>query len=184
MKQVEQVKYKKVKAWGDRSPFRMRFLRLRSGITLCVGASAGGHLNQLIKLLELQESWPVAPDLCVTTVSEVACKLQKRYAKTEVVGECNREVPLQIARVVLRTLVVALKYRPRVIISTGSLPIAILCLWGKLMGSRIVWIDSIANVRSLSMSGQMTYRFADLFIVQWEALKAKYPKATYVGQLL
>ena len=43
---------------------------------------------------------------------------------------------------------------------------------GSWMGVRTVWIDSIANVESLSMSGQKVGGFVDLWLTQWPHLAA------------
>jgi len=71
-----------------------------------------------------------------------------------------------------------------VVITTGSLPLAIFCFLGKLFGARIVWIDSIANVEKLSLSGSFVRRFADLFLTQWPEIAAKYRNVEYVGSLV
>jgi hypothetical protein len=39
-----------------------------------------------------------------------------------------------------------------------------------MMGARTIWLDSIANVDELSLSGQMAGRFADLWLTQWPHL--------------
>jgi hypothetical protein len=39
-----------------------------------------------------------------------------------------------------------------------------------LLGAKTVWIDSIANVQTLSMSGRLVRHFADLWLTQWPHL--------------
>ena len=41
--------------------------------------------------------------------------------------------------------------------------------------------ESIARVKSLSLSGKLLYPIADKFMVQWPDLLAKYPRARYIG---
>ena len=41
--------------------------------------------------------------------------------------------------------------------------------------------ESVARVKSLSLSGKLLYPIADKFMVQWPDLLAKYPRARYVG---
>jgi len=36
-------------------------------------------------------------------------------------------------------------------------------------------------VKSKTLTGKIVYKFADLFIVQWEEMLEEYPKAKYVG---
>ena len=63
-----------------------------------------------------------------------------------------------------------LKRRPHVIITTGAAPGIIALAAGKLLGSRAVWIDSIANAEKLSGSGKLAGKFADAWLTQWPEL--------------
>jgi UDP-N-acetylglucosamine:LPS N-acetylglucosamine transferase len=152
-------------------------------IKICVGASAGGHMNQLLKLLEYSHKWPAEPCLYVTTMQELSKKLEKR-GKTYVLGECNRHHPLEAMKVFWRGFKIMAMERPDVVITTGSMPIAMMCLSAKLFRIKVVWVDSIANVDRISLSGRLIYYFADLFITQWPELTAKYPKAQFAGAIL
>ncbi|MBZ0171717.1 MAG: hypothetical protein K8E66_05000, partial [Phycisphaerales bacterium] len=60
--------------------------------------------------------------------------------------------------------------RPGVIISTGAAPGYFAFRIGKLLGAHTVWIDSIANVERLSMTGELVRTHADLWLTQWEHL--------------
>ena len=48
---------------------------------------------------------------------------------------------------------------------------------------RLVYVESIARVDTLSLSGKILYKIADQFFVQWPQLQAKYPRALFVGRL-
>uniref|UniRef100_A0A5F8HFX5 UDP-N-acetylglucosamine transferase subunit ALG14 n=1 Tax=Monodelphis domestica TaxID=13616 RepID=A0A5F8HFX5_MONDO len=48
----------------------------------------------------------------------------------------------------------------------------------------IVYVESICRVETLSLSGKILYHFSDYFIVQWPALKGKYPKSVYLGRIV
>ncbi|TVU38656.1 hypothetical protein EJB05_12040 [Eragrostis curvula] len=52
--------------------------------------------------------------------------------------------------------------------------------------SYIFYIESIARVQKLSLSGLLLYklRIADQFFVQWPQLLQKYPRAQYAGSLM
>ena len=54
-----------------------------------------------------------------------------------------------------------------------------------LMDTRIVYVESIARVASLSLSGRILYhvRAAAAFYVQWPALRARHPRSAYAGRL-
>lgn len=51
--------------------------------------------------------------------------------------------------------------------------------------TRIVYVESIARVRSLSLTGLILYhcRATSAFFVQWPALQQQYPRSTYEGRL-
>lgn len=140
-------------------------------------------MNQLLKLLDVSGSWPQPPSFYITTLEALAEKLTQR-GPVYVIGECNRQHPLRVAQVLVRSLRMVRKERPDVIITTGSLPLAIVCLAAKLFGAKIVWIDSIANIQRLSLSGRMIRHFADLFLTQWPGLVPEYKKIEYVGALV
>ena len=49
--------------------------------------------------------------------------------------------------------------------------------------TRIVFIESMARVSSLSLSGRILYHLSDLFIVQWPYLAELYPKAHFINDI-
>jgi len=52
--------------------------------------------------------------------------------------------------------------------------------------SCVVFIESGCRVERLSLSGLILYhlRLCDSFLVQWEALRARYPRAECIGRTL
>jgi len=149
---------------------------------VCVGASSGGHMTELLGLLETVEIWPIKPTLYVTTRKIWAQKLQA-LGKTYIVGECDRYKPFRVLLTFILSLYFVLKERPDVIITTGSLPLAVVCLVAKYFGCKIIWIDSVAQFEDLSMSGKLMLKKADLLLTQWPEVAEKYPGTEYVGEL-
>ncbi|CAG8778243.1 14293_t:CDS:1, partial [Acaulospora morrowiae] len=49
---------------------------------------------------------------------------------------------------------------------------------------KLIYVESFARVRTLSLSGKLLLRFVDRFIVQWPYLEQKYPQAEYKGILV
>jgi UDP-N-acetylglucosamine:LPS N-acetylglucosamine transferase len=143
-------------------------------------ASAGGHLSQLLKIVPPVEGY----ETCVITTSDAVRGNLQRFGAVHVVGECNRQHAGRVIRVFLRCLGILRRTRPDVIVSTGAAAGCICCFLGKLMGARIVWVDSITNVERLSLSGRMVRRIADLFLVQWPELARKYRGTQYVGTIV
>lgn len=77
------------------------------------------------------------------------------------------------------------KYRPKVIISTGSNIAVPLCIIANLHGSRFVYIETRAKVYSKTISGKIVEHFADKIVVQWpEMIDVYRGKAEYHGTLV
>ena len=149
-------------------------------LRICLAASAGGHISQLLKLAAC---WDGYKTFCVTTTEVVRDNLGK-LGEVYVVGECNRQHPIRVLAVFLRCVRIIYKERPDVVISTGAAAGCILCFLGKLLGAKVVWIDSITNVERISLSGRMVRYIADLFLVQWPELAGRYEKVEYVGAVV
>lgn len=84
----------------------------------------------------------------------------------------------------LQSLWVLWRVRPSAILSTGpaiAVPVSIL---GKLLGVRIIFVETGSRVKALSLTGRIMYRWADLFFVQWPQLKEDLPRAIYAGRLV
>jgi len=152
-------------------------------LRICVGASAGGHMNELLKLLERSGNWPQPPSFYVTTLEVLAGKLAQ-LGPVYIIGECNRQHPLKVLGVFMRSLKIVIKERPDVVMTTGSLPLAMVCLSAKLFGAKIIWIDSIANIERFSLSGRMILPFADLFLTQWPERAQEHKSVEYAGAIV
>ena len=46
---------------------------------------------------------------------------------------------------------------------------------------KIIYIESFARCNKPSLTGKIMYKFADIFIVQWEEMLEFFPKAMYGG---
>lgn len=149
-------------------------------LKICLVASAGGHLSQL---LLLEPAWQGYTVICVTTGEMVRQKLQK-IGTTYAVGECNRQHPVQTFGVMLKCLKIVVCERPDVVLSTGAAAGFLMCFWAKLFGVKVIWVDSIANVRKLSMSGRMVRPFADLILSQWPDVALQSLNVEYAGELI
>ncbi len=77
----------------------------------------------------------------------------------------------------LQAVILFLKLRPLVVISTGSglaIPFLLIC---KFFGSKIIFIESGARIYTASKSGKFMYKYSDVFIVQYKNLLKFYPNA-------
>ena len=157
----------------------------KSNFKLVVGASAGGHATELLILLDAARgAWPVEPAVYITTMEIAVEGFAKRGKPVHVIGECDRRKPLQAIGVLFRTLWLAILERPDAVVTTGSLPLAMFCIWAKLFGAKIVWIDSVAQCDEMSTSGKLMRRMADLCLVQWADVAARVANVEYAGEVL
>jgi len=105
-------------------------------------------------------------------------------------GECFRSISdatrwnkVKLMLVAGQVLWRILYERPDVVISTGAAPGYFALRFGKLIGARTVWLDSIANVEELSKAGQMAGRYADMWLTQWPHL-ARVGGPEYFGAVI
>lgn len=152
----------------------------RRQLRVCLVASAGGHLSQLLKVVHRVDGH----DTFVVTTSETVQEGLKRFGEVHVVGECNRQHWLRVVAVFWKCLRIIRRERPDVVLSTGAAAGCICCFLGKLFGAGVIWVDSITNVERMSLSGRMVRPIADLCIVQWPELTHKYPRTEYVGNII
>jgi beta-1,4-N-acetylglucosaminyltransferase len=149
-------------------------------LKICLAASAGGHLTQLLKLANC---WNEYDAFFITTCEEVKKKLEKS-GNVYVAGESNRQHPIKIMKVILCCFKIIFKERPDVVLSTGAAVGCIACMIGKLTGAKIVWVDSITNVEKLSLSGRLVRPIANLFLAQWQQLAQQYTNVIFEGTLI
>ena len=77
-----------------------------------------------------------------------------------------------------------LLFRPNIIISCGTGLTVPIFYAARAIGIKMVFIESMSRVESLSMTGRLLLGKTDLFVVQWSDLAARIPGTTYGGQLL
>ncbi|MFQ5885163.1 MAG: hypothetical protein ACE5IO_08710 [Thermoplasmata archaeon] len=75
-------------------------------------------------------------------------------------------------------------FRPRVVISCASGLTVPIFYSARILGIKTVYIENMASVDALSMTGRLLLGNVDLFLVQWESLASHIPGVTYGGQLL
>ena len=82
-----------------------------------------------------------------------------------------------------RSAAIVLRERPDVVITTGAGAIFFVVLWARLLGARVIVVESFARFDNPSLFGRMAAPFAHHFVVQSSKLAAHYPKATIFDPL-
>ena len=108
-------------------------------------------------------------DVAFATVDE-AYRGGAGSARFYTVRDVTRWDKLRWIQTIVKLAWILIRERPDVVISTGALPGYFSLRLAKWFGARTVWLDSIANVEELSMSGQRIGRHADLWLTQWPQL--------------
>ena len=145
---------------------------------ICLACSAGGHLTEL---LQLEEAWEKKRHFFVSDKRLNAVDLAKREKVFFV--SCPRRNPFKLALNFAQALLVFLRERPDVVISTGADTAIPTCLIAKLFGKKVVFIESFCRVSEPSLSGKIMHGKADLFLVQWPQNKKFFPKAECAGSV-
>ena len=129
-------------------------------------ASGGGHFVQLRRM---RPAWEHCEVHYLTTLADYAAELEPG-ARLHLVNDASRWDKVGIARMAVRVLWLFLRLRPAVVISTGAAPGYFAIRFGKLLGAHTIWVDSIANVEQISMTGELVRKYSDLWLTQWPHL--------------
>lgn len=74
----------------------------------------------------------------------------------------------------LKVLVILLIVRPQVVVSTGAAPGYFACRFGKLVGAKSLFIDSVANAEDMSLSAKLATSHASRVFSQWPRVAEKF----------
>ncbi|GAA4785584.1 PssD/Cps14F family polysaccharide biosynthesis glycosyltransferase [Olivibacter ginsenosidimutans] len=140
-------------------------------------ASVGGHWIELLRLKPFFDEYNT-----VYISTKVSCKDMVGESKFYHVTDFNRWNKAKMIGTIFKMVCIFLRERPSIVISTGAAPGLIGLLIGKILFAKTIWIDSIANVEELSLSGKIATKFADKVFVQWPDLTNE--KIQYIGNVL
>jgi hypothetical protein len=128
-------------------------------------SSGGGHWVQMMRIKHAFEGCDVA----FVTVHE-SYRAQVPDDRFYLVNDANRWTKFALLTAASRLAAIVWSEKPDVVISTGAAPGYLALRFGRMLGARTIWLDSIANAERLSMSGDYIGRCADLWLTQWPHL--------------
>ncbi len=113
----------------------------------------------------------------------------KVYTISRVTSMCDKNFIKKIRNFILclrDSYRVITKVKPDVIICIGTSIAVPLCLWGKLLGKKTVYVESITRVSQASSTGKILsfFRLCDRHYVQWPEAEKLYKNAVYGGTVL
>jgi len=141
---------------------------------ICLACSAGGHLTEIRQIMG---AFAGHKSFFVTFMREDSKELKEAYYI-----EDPKRNPFSLFKNVFQSFSILRHERPDIIVSTGAGVAVPLCYLAKLMGKKVIFIESFCRVKEPSFSGKLVYPIADLFLVQWAQMLSKYgKKAKYWG---
>lgn len=149
-------------------------------------SSTGGHLKELLQLKKLFGKFGKYDSYLITEKTDSTKKLKDEYKEKMgymVFGTKDHMLtyPFKLLANCFISVYYFIKIRPKYIVTTGTHTAGPICYLGKIFGSKIIYIETMANINRKTQTGKLIYPIADLFIVQWESMLKIYPKAVYGG---
>ncbi|MBR2679102.1 MAG: polysaccharide biosynthesis protein [Bacilli bacterium] len=146
-------------------------------------SSTGGHLHELLQLKKMFKNYEYS---LITEKTKSNLYLKEEYGKRVkflIYGTKHHILtyPFKLLANCFISLYYYLKFRPDYIITTGVHTAGPMCCIGKIFGSKIIYIETFANMVTKTATGRLVYPISDKFIVQWESMKNLYPKADFGG---
>lgn len=142
-------------------------------------ASTGGHLAEMMQLKPMFKNYDY---YIITEKTKSNLSLKEKYKSRVsylVYGTKDHKLsyPFKLLYNCFKSFYLYLKVHPDYIITTGVHTAGPMCLIGKIFGSRVIYIETFANMVTKTVTGRLLYPFSDRFIVQWSSMKELYPKA-------
>ncbi|MHC4925725.1 MAG: PssD/Cps14F family polysaccharide biosynthesis glycosyltransferase [Planctomycetota bacterium] len=149
-----------------------------SSVKIAVACSPGGHLVQARQIAPVYEQY----EHFYVTFSGGIAEEMKKYAKLHSIPDLHRYNPLTWISNIAAAFNVARREKPDIVISTGAGAVVFFCLFAKLFGAKLLFIESMAKVVRPTWTSRVIYPVADLFLVQWPGLVKFFPKAKFLGR--
>lgn len=144
---------------------------------ICLVSSSGGHFEQLQKLTTLLDKYN---GFIVTERVPFEVNADYRMIQTDLK---DRWMLPKMIRNSLWTLMIWLKERPDLIITTGTMVAYPFYLLSIVFRKKFIFIETFGRADMPTVAGKKMEKHSDLFIVQWESQKKYYKKAVYGGCL-
>lgn len=189
---------------GTRKSVARRLHPLRTAIVI----GSGGHTAEILKLIQNLNSVNYSPRLYIMASTDTSSEAKIHQIEETCLSRngsgCYKIIKIPRSRSVgqsyitsvfttlfsfLASLPVMFGKRPELIICNGPGTCIPICIVGFMMrvlcltNTRIVFIESICRVKTLSLSGKILLLFADVILVQWPKLQDCYKRTTYIGRL-
>lgn len=182
-------------------------------LTTLIVLGSGGHTAEMLSLLSVLRMDRFTPRFYIAAATDNMSLHKARSFEHSLADKpATKEASLQYTQIyrsrevgqsyvtsvwttilaTVHALWLMIRIRPQVILCNGPgtcIPLCVIAFLFKVVGIRwssIFYVESVARVQKLSLSGLLLYklRMADQFFVQWPQLQKNYPRAHYVGCLM
>lgn len=139
-------------------------------------SSTGGHLSEMLQLKDMFNRYDYH---IITEKTKSNLSLKEKYPNKVnylIYGTKDHPLtyPFKLLANCFKSLYFYFKIHPNYIITTGAHTAGPMCLIGKIFGSKVIYIETFANINTKTITGRLLYPFADMFIVQWHSMKKNY----------
>lgn len=176
------------------------------GANIAILLGSGGHTGEMMRILSkvdlshMSRTWITSSgdNTSIYKAKDFEDNLDTKYSANFVqlhrVRKVGEGLVLSIFNTIkslILTVPTLLRLpKPAILLVNGpgtAVPLTYILFFMKFLGfcnTKIVYIESLARVSKLSLSGKLILPIADRFIVQWEELYLQYKRVEYYGILL
>ncbi|CAB4440094.1 unnamed protein product [Rhizophagus irregularis] len=173
----------------------------------CIVLGSGGHTMEMLQLAEGLDFQKIYRPRIYVIANNDHLSLEKvhefenrktgdksnkyykvhKIPRSRQVGQSWLTTPFSIFKALLASInLIFERDSPDLIICNGPgscIPVCVISYLPRIMGLKwikLIYVESFARVKTLSLTGKLLYRFVDRFLVQWIYLTEKYPRAEYI----
>lgn len=155
---------------------------------LMIVLGEGGHTKEMLALVDLLGEGYRYAYLMTEQDQLSAPKIRIPGEQYRIIRPRNKEDAIwralpKVVRSLWQSWRIMRRVRPHAIITCGPAIAIPACIWAKLLGAAVIFIETGSRIHQLSLTGKLVRYLADLYFVQWPQLQAAYPKAIYAGRL-
>ena len=144
-------------------------------------SSKGGHLNELLQLKSLFSNYDY---LLVTEKDKSTISLKDKYNVKYLVYGTRKNLFSYFFKFIfnfIKSFIIFIKFKPDVIITTGAHTCVAMIFIAKLFKKKSIYIETMANRKTKTMTGKIVEKWVTYFVVQWEDMKNLYEDSVYGG---
>lgn len=144
-------------------------------------SSTGGHLNELLQLKSLFYNYDY---LLVTEKDKSTISLKDKYNVKYLVYGTRKNLFSYFFKFIfnfIKSFIIFIKFKPDVVITTGAHTCVPMLFIAKLFKKKSIYIETMANRKTKTMTGKIVEKWVTYFVVQWEDMKNLYEDSVYGG---